>query len=88
MDVLVAGDLFLDLVMSGFESWPLPGEEAFARKFHKEVGGGAAITACGLSKLGLRAGILGSVGKEDGQWMLDQLRARGVDISSYPHDAI
>ena len=63
LDVLVAGDLFLDLVMSGFESWPLPGEEAFARKFHKEVGGGAAITACGLAKLGLRAGILGSVGK-------------------------
>jgi sugar/nucleoside kinase (ribokinase family) len=81
LDVLVAGDLFLDLVMSGFESWPVPGEEAFARKFHKEVGGGAAITACGLSKLGLRVGILGSVGKEDGQWMLDHLRARGVDIS-------
>jgi sugar/nucleoside kinase (ribokinase family) len=81
LDVLVAGDLFLDLVMSGFESWPLPGEEAFAKKFHKEVGGGAAITACGLSKLGLRAGILGAVGKEDGQWMLDHLRARGVDIS-------
>jgi sugar/nucleoside kinase (ribokinase family) len=81
LDVLVAGDLFLDLVMSGFESWPLPGEEAFAKKFHKEVGGGAAITACGLSKLGLRAGILGSVGKEDGQWMLDHLQARGVDTS-------
>ena len=81
LDVLVAGDLFLDLVMSGFESWPLPGEEAFASKFHKEVGGGAAITACGLAKLGLRAGILGSVGKSDGQWMLDHLRARGVDVT-------
>ena len=52
LDVLVAGDLFLDLVLSGFESWPQPGEEAFAKKFHKEIGGGAAITACGLSKLG------------------------------------
>lgn len=81
LDVLVVGDLFLDLVMSGFESWPRPGEESFAKKFHKEVGGGAAITACGLSKLGLQTGILGAVGKEDGQWMLDQLRARGVDTS-------
>jgi ribokinase len=81
LDVLVAGDLFLDLVMSGFESWPRPGEEAFAKKFHKEVGGGAAITACGLSKLGLHTGILGSVGKEDGRWMLERLQARGVDTS-------
>ena len=47
LDVLVAGDLFLDLVMSGFESLPLPGEEAFARKFHKEVGGGAATRVHG-----------------------------------------
>jgi len=81
LDVLVVGDLFLDLVMSGFKSWPGPGEESFANRFHKEVGGGAAITACGLSKLGLETGILGAVGSEDGKWMLDQLRARGVDTS-------
>lgn len=81
LDVLVAGDLFLDLVMSGFESWPRPGEEAFAKRFRKEVGGGAAITACGLAKLGLNTGIVGSVGKSDGQWMLDQLAARGVETS-------
>jgi len=81
-EVLVAGDLFLDLVMSGFESWPSPGEEAFAKEFHKEVGGGAAITACCLSKLGLRTLVLGAVGKTDGQWMLDELRLRGVDPSA------
>jgi ribokinase len=80
-DVLVAGDLFLDLVMSGFGSWPCPGEEAFAKKFYKEVGGGAAITACGLSKLGLHTGVLGSVGGDDGQWMLDRLQTLGVDTS-------
>jgi sugar/nucleoside kinase (ribokinase family) len=81
VDVLVAGDLFLDLVMSGFESWPRPGEESFAKEFHKEVGGGAAITACCLAKLGLRTLVLGAVGKTDGQWMLDELRLRGVDTS-------
>ncbi len=81
LDVLVVGDLFYDLVMSGFESWPRPGEEFFARKFHKEIGGGAAITACGLAKLGVQAGVVGVVGKDDGQWMLDQLQARGVDVS-------
>jgi ribokinase len=81
LDVLVAGDLFLDLVMSGFETWPSPGEESFAKEFHKEVGGGAAITACCLSKLGFQTLVLGAVGKSDGQWMLDELRLRGVDTS-------
>ena len=47
LDVLVAGDLFVDLVMSGFASWPPgPGQEVFAERFYKEAGGGACITAC------------------------------------------
>jgi sugar/nucleoside kinase (ribokinase family) len=82
LDVLVAGDLFLDLVMTGFAFWPGPGEESFAKEFHKEVGGGAAITACCLSKLGLRTLVLGAVGRSDGQWMLDELRLHGVDTSA------
>jgi sugar/nucleoside kinase (ribokinase family) len=81
LDVLAVGDLFQDLVMSGFPGWPRPGEEAFAASFHKEIGGGAAITACGLSKLGLRAGVAGVVGAADGQWMFDQLSARGVSTA-------
>ena len=81
LEVLVAGDLFLDLVMSGFESWPNPGEESFAKDFHKEVGGGAAITACGLAKLGFGTLVLGVVGKSDSAWMLAELRSRGVDVS-------
>src|SRR5260370_8072106 len=81
-DVLVAGDLFADLVMSGFEAWPRPGEEVFAKRFHKEIGGGAAITASGLGKLGIRVGVVGVVGSYDGQWVKDQLRAQGVDTST------
>ena len=77
-DVLVIGDLFVDLVMSGFTTWPNPGEEAFAERFCREIGGGAAITACGLAKLGSKVDVLGSVGAEDGQWMLERLAACGV----------
>lgn len=86
VEVLVAGDLFLDLVMTGFESWPNPGEESFAKAFHKEVGGGAAITACCLSKLEVRASVMGVVGRSDGQWMLDELSKRGVDASGIQMD--
>ncbi|GAC1689565.1 MAG: PfkB family carbohydrate kinase [Terriglobales bacterium] len=82
LDVLVVGDLFIELVMSGFPSWPRPGEESFAERFCREVGGGAAITACGLAKLGARVGIFGSVGKEDGRWVLNKLTALGIATST------
>src|SRR6266853_6355124 len=81
-DVLVAGDLFADLVMSGFEAWPRPGEEVFVKRYHKEIRGGAANTASGLGKLGIRVGVVGVVGSYDGQWVKDPLRAKGVDTST------
>jgi ribokinase len=83
LEVLVAGDLFVDLVMSGFASWPLrPGEEVFAERFCREAGGGAAITACGLAKLGVKVGVIGAVGKSDGQWLVERLKASGVNTSA------
>ena len=82
LDVLVVGDLFIELVMSGFPAWPRPGEETFAEHFCREVGGGAAITASGLAKLGARVGIFGSVGEEDGQWVLDKLTALRIATST------
>jgi sugar/nucleoside kinase (ribokinase family) len=83
MDFLVAGDLFVDLVMSGFPAWPPgAGEEIFAERFCREIGGGAAITACGLARLGAKAGVVGMVGKSDGQWLVEKLQVAGVDISA------
>ena len=79
-DVVVAGELYTDLIMSGFDFWPQPGREAFAKEFHREIGGGAAITACGLAKLGTRAALLGLVGV-DGDWLLDHLQRSRVDTS-------
>lgn len=80
-DVIVAGELFVDLIMSGFDFWPQPGREAFASEFHREIGGGAAITACGLAKLGSRTSVLGIVGLDNGAWIIEQLQASGVETS-------
>jgi len=82
LDVLVVGDLFIEQVMSGFASWPPnPGEEAFAEKYCREVGGGAAITASGLAKLSLRVGVGGAIGDTDGQWLLTRLDDSRVNTS-------
>lgn len=77
-DVMVVGELFYDEILSGLLALPKLGEEAFARKYVREVGGGAAITACGLAKLGAKVGVLGVVG-HDGEWLLSRLAKVGVD---------
>ena len=81
-DAVVVGEFFVDEILSGFQSLPKLGEEAFARKFHREIGGGAAITACGLAKLGMRVAAVGAVGKEDGGWVIDRLASFGVDTAA------
>jgi sugar/nucleoside kinase (ribokinase family) len=85
LDILVAGDLFIDLIMSGFASWPEPGTEAFARELHREVGGGAAIAACGLARLGSRVALFGMAG-HDGDWFATRLNQLGVVTSRLRFD--
>src|SRR5689334_2400496 len=85
-EVIVVGEFFIDEVLSGFQSLPKLGEESFARRLHREVGGGAAITACGLAKLGVRVAVLGAVGREDGSWIVNRLTHCGVDCSALEFD--
>lgn len=80
MDAIVAGELFADLIMSGFAAWPEPGGEAFATSFHREAGGGAANTGCAMAKLGSKTAVLGMIGR-DGEWLAERLRSFGVDTS-------
>lgn len=80
-DVVLVGEFFIDEILSGFQALPKLGEEAFARKFVREVGGGAAITACGLARLGLKVAVIGIVGEGDGVWVKDRLGQAGVETS-------
>lgn len=79
-DVIVVGHTFLDYVFTGIPEWPGAGEEVFARDLRKEIGG-AAITACGLARLGHRVALLSAIGAEDSAWILRQLATSGVDTS-------
>lgn len=77
-EVLTVGDVFIDLVLSGFSRWPAPGEEVQAQSLSREVGGGAAITACGLARLGVTTGLFAAVG-HDGDWLRQRIVKFGVD---------
>jgi sugar/nucleoside kinase (ribokinase family) len=80
-DCITVGDVFVDLVMCGFAALPQLGEEAFARRLRREIGGGAAITACGLSRLGARVSLLAMVRQSDGQCLLERLKDCGVETA-------
>ena len=63
IDVVCTGPVFLDLTFEGLEELPEPGRERYARELH-ETPGGAAITAIGLVRLGLRSALAAPLGRD------------------------
>jgi sugar/nucleoside kinase (ribokinase family) len=78
-DFAVLGEIFTDLVMSGFPRLPRMGEETFAASCTREAGGGTATTACGLATLGASTRIFGVIGAADAEWFRQRLGAKGVN---------
>jgi 5-dehydro-2-deoxygluconokinase len=77
MDVTILGRIGYDLY-SEEPGVPLPK----VRRFSRYLGGSSANMAVGLARLGARVAIAGAVGDEAlSQYLLDFLRAEGVDVS-------
>jgi sugar/nucleoside kinase (ribokinase family) len=81
-DVSVVGEIYIDHVMSGFETWPGPGEEVVTEHYTREIGGGSATTACGLSRLGRLVNLVGVIGQDDAPWLERRLLEFGVGSQS------
>lgn len=77
-DVVVVGEIYVDHIFTGFAEWPRPGEEIFAREYAQEVGGGGAITACALARMGRSVSLIGAVGAEDLPWLRQRLEGFAV----------
>lgn len=77
-DVAVVGEIYVDHVFSGFPAWPQPGEEVVTDAYVRDMGGGAAATACGLAKLGRAVALVGVVGADDHAWFAEGLARYGV----------
>jgi sugar/nucleoside kinase (ribokinase family) len=80
-DAATVGEIYVDHVFTGLASWPNPGEEVFAQNYLREVGGGAAITACGLALLGRRTAAFGVIGGGEAPWIEERLRSFGVETA-------
>lgn len=76
-DITVVGEIFTDHIFTGFPRWPQPGEEIYASDYVRELGGGVAITACALTRLGRKAAVVAVLGKGD-TWSRKRLESFGV----------
>ena len=78
-DVVCTGPVFLDMTFLGLERLTAAGEELFARDLALSVGG-AAITAVGVARLGLRAALVWPLGRDFvGRLVRELLASERVD---------
>jgi sugar/nucleoside kinase (ribokinase family) len=81
-DILVAGEINPDLVLSGDVVPEFGQVEKLVDSATLTVGSSSAIFACAAARLGLKVAIVGLCGDDFfGHFMLEELRKRGVDIS-------
>jgi sugar/nucleoside kinase (ribokinase family) len=81
-DVIVVGELNVDLILNQIESFPEIGKEKLADKMTLTLGSSSAIFASNLSVLGMQVSFIGKIGNDIfGRFCKEQLEAKGVDTS-------
>jgi sugar/nucleoside kinase (ribokinase family) len=82
MDIVVVGELNVDLVLTGLSSLPAYKELRFAKDMRFTLGSSSAIFACNAARLGAKVGFVGKVGDDEfGDFMLRSLQQSGVETS-------
>ena len=81
-DVLVAGEINPDLILSGDVEPTFGQVEKVVDSAVLTVGSSSVIFACGAARLGLRVAFIGKCGDDlFGRFMLEEMRKRAVDTS-------
>lgn len=82
-DVLVVGELNVDIILNGIESLPAIGTEILAAEMAVTLGSSSAIFASNISTLGVRTAFLGKIGNDDfGEAVLQSLQQKTVDTNA------
>ncbi len=86
-DVIVVGELNVDLIMNELDRFPEIGKEILARQMTLTLGSSAAIFASNISSLGARVAFIGKIGKDKfGEVVLESLQNNDVDVSMIKRD--
>ncbi len=81
-DVLVAGEINPDLILSGDVIPEFGQVEKLVDSAALTIGSSSAIFACGAARLGLKVAFIGICGDDIfGHFMLDEMSKRNVDVS-------
>lgn len=82
-DILVAGEINPDLIISGDVEPEFGQAEKLVDSASVVIGSSSVIFACGAARLGLRVAFIGVCGEDVfGRFMLDEMQERGIDISN------
>lgn len=80
LDVVVIGELNVDMILQDLSSFPEMGKEKIARNMVLTMGSASAILACNIARLGVNVGFVGQLGIDSyADIVLNTLRERGVD---------
>ena len=82
LDIVVVGELNVDLILTGLSSLPEMGMCKLSKDMHFTLGSASAIFASNISRLGLDVGFIGKIGDDEfGNFILNTLNKRNVDTS-------
>jgi sugar/nucleoside kinase (ribokinase family) len=86
-DILVAGEINPDLILSGDVSPEFGQVEKLVDSASLAIGSSCAIFACGAARLGLKVAFMGVCGADIfGRFMLEEMTKGGVDVSKVKVD--
>jgi sugar/nucleoside kinase (ribokinase family) len=87
-DVVVVGELNVDLILNQIDQFPEVGKEVLAGKMNLTLGSSSAIFASNLSTLGVSTTFIGKIGQDSfGDLVIDSLGSRGVNTDNVIREA-
>ncbi|RJP62791.1 MAG: carbohydrate kinase family protein [Ignavibacteriales bacterium] len=87
LDVVVVGELNVDLILQDIPSFPELGKEKIAGNMILTMGSASAIFASNIAKLGLKVGFVGKLGKDSfADIVLEGLKSRNVETNGILQD--
>ena len=81
-DVIVVGELNVDLILNQIDKFPVIGKEVLATQMTLTLGSSSAIFASNLKTLGTAVTYIGKLGNDNfGDHIISGLKNKGVDTS-------
>lgn len=87
-NILVVGELNIDIILNHIHGFPVMGQEILADKMEMTIGSSSAIFACNIATLGINTTFCGMLGNDFfGKFILDELRKKKVDTTYIKEDS-